>query len=87
VEDPPGVAAPREHLHLLCDPRARGVDEVDHRHQVLQRLLLDPDDLLDGPRPPRPGLDRWVVGHEAHLAAGDRGHARHDAVRTEAILL
>ena len=49
----PGAAAAGEHLHLLGDPRAGGVDEVDHRHPQAQRALLDADDLLDRLRAPR----------------------------------
>ena len=33
----PGAAAAGEHLHLLGDARAGGVDEVDHRHPVPAR--------------------------------------------------
>ena len=87
VEDPPGAAAAGEHLHLLGDPRAGGVDQVDHRHQVLERLLLDPDDLLDRLRAPRAGLHGRVVGHDGDRAAGHRGHAGHHAVGAEAVVL
>ena len=64
VEDPPGPAAAGEHLHLVGDPRAGGVDEVDHRHLELQRPLLDPEDLLDRLRPPGTRLHRRVVRHQ-----------------------
>ena len=75
-EDPPGVPAAREHLHLLVDPRAGRVDQVHERDPQGQRPLLDPQDLLDGLGRPRPGLDRRVVGHHRHRAAGDRPDAR-----------
>ena len=34
VEDPARAAAAGEHLHLVGDPRAGRVDQVDHRHVV-----------------------------------------------------
>src|SRR3712207_9114663 len=34
VEDAPRPAAAGEHLHLLGDPRPRGVDEIDHRYAL-----------------------------------------------------
>src|SRR5439155_876961 len=42
--------------------------------------LLDADDLEDGLLAPRAGLDRVVVGHDAHGLAADLADARHDAV-------
>ena len=64
-----------------------GVDQVDHRHEVLERLLLDADDLLDRLRPPRAGLHGRVVGHQRDRAAADRRHAGDHAVGAEAVLL
>src|SRR5438270_776899 len=87
VEDPPGPAPPREHLDLVRDAGAGRVDQVDHRHLVPQGLLLDADDLLDGLRPPRAGLDRRVVGHHGHRPSGHPRHAGDDAVGAEALLL
>jgi hypothetical protein len=84
-EDPASVAAAREHLHLLGDAGARRVDEVDHRHAVRERGLLDAEDLLDGLRAPGAGLHRRVVGHERDGAAADRPHAGHDPVGAEAL--
>jgi hypothetical protein len=52
VEDAARAPAAGEHLDLVGDPRPGGIHEIDHRHQVLERLLLDADDLLDGLRPP-----------------------------------
>ena len=86
-EDPPGVAAAREHLDLLVDPGAGGVDQVDERHAQRQRALLDPQDLLDRLRPPRPGLDGRVVGHHRDRAPADRPDPGDDALGAEAVLL
>ena len=87
VEDPPRAAAAGEHLHLLGDPRARRVHEVDHRDLERQRAFLDAQDLLDRLRPPRAGLDRGVVRHQRHRPPVDRPHAGHDAVRAETVLV
>jgi hypothetical protein len=73
VEDLAGAAPAGEQVDLIGDARAGGVDEIDHRHAVRVRPLDDPDDLLDRPRAPGPGLDRGVVGHQAHLAPADPG--------------
>ena len=86
VEDPPGAAAAREHLHLVGDPRAGRVDQVDHRHLELQRPLLDPEDLLDRLRPPRARLHGRVVGHQRDLAAADQRQAGDHAVGAQALL-
>ena len=87
MEDPPRAAAAGEHLHLVGDPRAGGVDEVDHRHPQAQRALLDADDLLDRLRAPGARLDRRVVGHDGDRAPGDAAQAGDDAVGAEAVLL
>ena len=87
VEDPPRAAAAGEHLDLVGDARAGRVDQVDHRHQVLERLLLDADDLLDGLGSPRAGLDGRVVGHQRDRAPAHRGHSGDHAVGPEAVLL
>ena len=50
-------------------------------------LLLGPDDFLDGLGAPRASLDGGVVRHHADRSPADRGHAGHDAVRAEALLL
>ena len=83
VEDPPGAAPAREHLHLVGDPGPGRVDEVDHRQLEAERPLLDPDDLLDRLRAPRAGLDGRVVGHQGDAAAADRAEAGDDAVGAE----
>ena len=87
VEDPARAAPAGEHLHLVGDPRAGRVDQVDHRHLVLERLLLDPQDLLDRLRPPGPGLHGRVVRHQGDAPAADQRHAGHDAVGAEALLV
>ena len=86
-EDAAGVAAAGEHLHLLGDPRAGGVHEVDHRHAMRERGLLDAQDLLDGLGTPRAGLDGRVVGHQRHGATGDRAESGDDAVGAEPVRL
>ena len=61
--------------------RAPGrVDEVDQRHAEAHRPLLDPQDLLDGPRRPRAGLDRRIVGHHRHRPPAERPQAGEDAL-------
>jgi hypothetical protein len=84
-EDPPGVAPAGEHLHLLGDAGAGRVDEVDHRHAVRERGLLDAEDLLDRLRAPRAGLDGRVVRHQRDGPAADGAHAGDDAVRPQAV--
>ena len=85
VEDPAGAAAAGEHLHLLGDARAGGVDEVDHRDLERERAFLDAQDLLDRLGPPRAGLDGRVVGHQRDGPPVDLPHARDDAVGAEAV--
>jgi hypothetical protein len=85
VEDLPGAAAAGEHLHLVGDPGARRVDQVDHRDAVGVGLLDDPDDLLDGPRPPGARLDRRVVRHQGDQPAIDRGRSGDDPVGGQAV--
>ena len=87
VEDAARAAAAGEHLHLVGDARAGRVDEVDHRHVVAQRLLLDAQDLLDGLGAPGAGLHGRVVGHQRDAAPADQRHAGHDAVGAEAVLV
>jgi hypothetical protein len=86
-EDAARVAAAGEHLHLLGDARAGRVDEIDHRHAVGERRLLDPQDLLDRLRSPRAGLDGRVVRHQRDAAAADRADAGDDAVGAEPLRL
>src|SRR6266545_3404460 len=79
-EDPPGAPAAREQVDLVGDPGTRRVHQVDHRYPGRVRPLDDPDDLLDGTGAPRAGLDRRVVGHQAHRPAVDRGDTGDHAV-------
>ncbi len=83
VEDPTGVAAAREHLDLIGDPGAGGVDEVEEGNPQPLGGLLDPQDLLHRAGAPGAGLDRRVVGHDCHGAAIDPAHAGHDAIRRQ----
>jgi hypothetical protein len=85
VEDLAGAAAAGEHLHLVGDPRAGRVDQVDHRQPRPVGLLDHPDDLLDSPGAPRSRLDRRVVGHQRDWPAADAGGAGDDAVGRQAV--
>jgi hypothetical protein len=80
VEDAPRAAAAGEHLDLVGDARAGGVDEVEERTLEITRGLLDAQDLLDGARAPRAGLDGRIVGHDRDAAAVDHGEAGDHAV-------
>src|SRR5581483_573207 len=81
-EDPAGAAPAGKHLHLIGDPGAGRVHQVDHRQARVVRLLDDPDDLLDGARAPGAGLDRGVVGHHGDGPAADqRGPGDHPVGR------
>ena len=80
VEDPRGAAAPGEEAHLLGEPPARRVDEVEDREQVAVGPLEDADLLLAGALAPRPGLDAEVVRDHRHGPALDRPDAGDDAV-------
>jgi hypothetical protein len=79
-EDAARAAPAREHLELVGDARAGGVDQVDHRAAHLQRLLLDADDLLHGPAAPGARLHRRVVGHQGHDAPADAAQTGDHAV-------
>ena len=87
VEDAPGAAAPGEHLHLVGDAGAGRVDEIDHRHPVPHRVLLDAEDLLDGLGAPRTRLHRRVVRHQGDGPPADCPHPGDDAVGAEPLLL
>jgi hypothetical protein len=80
VEDAARVEATGEDLDLLGDAPAGGVDEIEHRHPQPRRLLLDAHDLQHGLLAPGAGLDRVVVGHDAHHATTHAAHAGHHAV-------
>ena len=85
VEDLAGSAAAREHLHLVGDPRARRVHQVDHGDGGRVSLLDDPDDLLDGARAPGARLDRRVVRHQRDRAVTDGRRAGDHAVRRQPV--
>ena len=70
----------RKHLDLVCDSRARGIDEVEKRDANARGGLLDAQDLLDCPRAPAAGLDRRVVGHHRDLTVLDHAKPGDDAV-------
>ena len=78
VEDPPEVVAVGEHLVLLGQERAAGVDEVDARQPVLARDLLGAQVLLDRDRVVRAALDGGVVGDDHARPAGDPADAGDD---------
>ena len=80
VEDVPGAAPPREQLHLVGQPGAGGVDEPHDRHLLGERRLRRPHHLLDGPRPPRPGLHHRVVGDDDRRHPVDAAPPGDDAV-------
>ena len=80
VEDRRRAAAAGEEAHLVGEPPARGVDEVDHRQQVAVRALQDPDLLLARQLAPRAGLDGEVVRDDRDRAALDAPDAGDHAV-------
>ena len=80
VEDAARAAPAREQLHLVGDAGAGRVDQPEDGHLVLEGVLGEPHDLLDGAGPPRPRLHGGVVGHHAHRAAVDGAHAGDHAV-------
>src|SRR5690606_7718482 len=61
VEDPAGAAAAREHLHLIGNPGAGAVDQIDEGNPVTDRLFLNTQDFLDRTGTPTAGFDRRVV--------------------------
>ena len=79
------AAAAGEEAHLVGEPPARRVDEVDHGEQVAVGPLQDPDLLLAGQLAPRPGLDGEVVGDHRHRAALDAADAGEHAVGREPV--
>ena len=70
------MVAIREHLVLLGEERAAGVDEVDAGQPVLERDLLRPQVLLHGQRIVGAALDGGVVAHHHHVPAVDQADAR-----------
>ena len=85
VEDAARAAPAREQLDLVGEPRAGRVDQPEDGRLVLERVLRETDDLLDGPRTPRAGLHRRVVGHHADPPTVDRADAGDDAVGREIV--
>ena len=81
VEDAAEMLAVGEHLVLVGQVGAAGIDQVDARQVVLARDLLGADVLLDGHREIRAALDRGVVAHDHAFAAGDAADAGDDAGR------
>ena len=79
-EDAAGAAAAGEQLDLVGDAGTGRVDQPEDGKIMSQGVLAGADHLLDGPRPPRAGLDGGIVGHHAHAAALDRARTGHDAV-------
>ena len=76
VEDAAEVVAVGEHVVLLGQERAAGIDEVDARQAVLQRDLLRAQVLLHRQRVVRAALHRRVVGDDHAFAPGRRGRCR-----------
>ncbi len=75
-EDPAEVVAVGEHLCLMRQVGAAGVDQIDARKPVLLGDLLRPKVLLHGQGKIGAALHGGVVGHDHHLAPGDAAHAR-----------
>ena len=87
MEDPPGAAAAGEHLHLVGDPRAGRVDQVDHRQ--LERAAPAPGSggsSRPSSGPTSPALTVGSLAISADLAAADQRQAGDDAVGAEALL-
>ena len=80
VEDAPGVESPGKDLDLLGNAPAGRVHHIKEGQPQPRGLLLDADDLLDGLLAPRAGLDRVVVGHDAHGTPADHADAGDHAV-------
>ena len=80
VEDAPGAAAAGEQRDLVGDARPGGVDEPEDRQLLGERPLGDADDLLDGARAPRAGLDRRVVRDDERGTSVDQALAGDHAV-------
>ncbi len=84
VEDLPGAAAAGEHLHLVGDPPAAGVDQPENGQFLAQRAFGDPDDLLDGTGSPGPRLHRRVVRDDEGGTSVHEPLPGHDAVGGQA---
>jgi hypothetical protein len=78
VEDAAEVLTVGEHIVLVGQVRAAGVDEIDAREVVLLRDLLRPEVLLHGHGIVGAALDGGVVGHDDAFAAGDSADAGDD---------
>src|SRR5438876_325240 len=66
-----GAPTSGKEVDLVGDTRAGGVDEVDDRELVPERVLRESHDLLDGTRAPRARLDGGVVRHHAYRTTVD----------------
>ncbi len=76
VEQTGRAVLAREDAPLIGEVHARGIDQVDDRDTAAHRDLLSAEHLRDGLGPPRPGLDRRVVGHDHGFAPFHHAHAR-----------
>ena len=79
VEDAAEVLAVGEHLGVLRQVGAAGVDQIDARQPVLARDLLRAQVLLHRHREIGAALDGGVVAHDHALAPRDAADARDDA--------
>ncbi len=79
VEDPRGAVLSREYSALVGKVHAGRIDKVDDRHATAHGDLLCAQHLLDGLGPPRPGLDRCIVGHDDDFAAAAPANSGDDA--------
>ena len=82
-EDASRVTPAGEHVDLVSDPRAGGVDEVEEGHADAGGGFLDAHDLFHGAGAPAAGLDRGVVGHDGDLPAFDRAQPGDHSVRRQ----
>ena len=85
VKDASSVAPPGEHLALLGDPRAGGIDQIAEGELQPLRLLLGAQDLLNRPGPPGAGLDGGVVGNHTDPATMDRADPGDNPVRAHLV--
>ncbi len=71
-EDPAEMLAVREHLRLMRQIGAAGVDQIDARQMVFGRDLLRAQMLLDGHGIIGAALDGRIIGDDHRLAAMDQ---------------
>ena len=77
VEDPGCAVLSREHAILIREIHPRRVHQIDDRDTAAHRDFLGTQHLPDGLRPPRPRLDRRVVGDHDDLPPLHHADARH----------